>query len=462
MTLEEQIAQITNPQEFTRLCNAILSERYGHDFQIIDGTRADSGNDGYITSEKRMVAMHCAIKPERRTDADYLKKIRDDINKAKSLRDKKEYQIENWTFLTPRKMSNDVISKMRIHASSVGIVASHQESTFLSSELLRNKHLLKNFPDLQIDALEERLDEILNLLKGAPLHQQKREEEIGPDGRHNDYVKNNDESNRVLEIRNAPETEQTRAALRSIYYKSTAPDVQLNALFGLLEVQDPIDDPAEEMVELCNQGIALAKRLDASSAKAFLLAHKGYFSSYTFTELYIKATSEKLAENAVGISFTTSEEKHNTNARLLKIEKQYGNDFAEALSIVQENHDYSTMAGVLILIGNAAGLRAMTLKGLDSQTRANAELAACRRALLTAKDLNHALGDEAETANAIFNLANQIRFFGETDEAMELAKSARETASRLNLHRLLKRADWLIETLKTGEIPDYLAGERRV
>jgi hypothetical protein len=61
MTLDEQIAQITNPQEFTRLCNAIFTEKYGHDFQVIDGTRGDEGNDGYVISEKRVIAIYCPI-----------------------------------------------------------------------------------------------------------------------------------------------------------------------------------------------------------------------------------------------------------------------------------------------------------------------------------------------------------------------------------------------------------------
>jgi hypothetical protein len=66
VNLEDQIAQIINPQEFTRLCNAILTAEYGADFQVIDGTRSDEGNDGYLISEKRIIAMYCPIKPERK------------------------------------------------------------------------------------------------------------------------------------------------------------------------------------------------------------------------------------------------------------------------------------------------------------------------------------------------------------------------------------------------------------
>jgi Uma2 family endonuclease len=41
MTLDEQIAQMTNQQEFVRLCNAIFSAEFGMNYQPIDGTRRD-------------------------------------------------------------------------------------------------------------------------------------------------------------------------------------------------------------------------------------------------------------------------------------------------------------------------------------------------------------------------------------------------------------------------------------
>ena len=72
MTLDELIAQSTNPQEFTRLCNVVFTDIYGDKFQIIDGTRADNGNDGYVVSEQRILAIHCPVKPEQKTDAGYL------------------------------------------------------------------------------------------------------------------------------------------------------------------------------------------------------------------------------------------------------------------------------------------------------------------------------------------------------------------------------------------------------
>ena len=61
----------------------------------------------------------------------------------------------------------------------------------------------------------------------------------------------------------------------------------------------------------------------------------------------------------------------------------------------------------------------------------------------------------------MFNLANQIRFFGEEVEAMSLTKKAIEVANKYDDQSLLQKANWLVKTLETGEIPDYLSGERR-
>jgi hypothetical protein len=58
-------------------------------------------------------------------------------------------------------------------------------------------------------------------------------------------------------------------------------------------------------------------------------------------------------------------------------------------------------------------------------------------------------------------LANQIRFFGEDKEALDLANNSLTIAKKNGDSNLQQKAEWLIHTLETGEIPDYLAGERR-
>jgi hypothetical protein len=59
VSLEAQISLMTVPQEFIRLCNAVLIAEHGDDFLPIDDDRGDRGNDGYLKSQRRMFAGHC-------------------------------------------------------------------------------------------------------------------------------------------------------------------------------------------------------------------------------------------------------------------------------------------------------------------------------------------------------------------------------------------------------------------
>ena len=63
--------------------------------------------------------------------------------------------------------------------------------------------------------------------------------------------------------------------------------------------------------------------------------------------------------------------------------------------------------------------------------------------------------------NVAFNLANQIRWHGNTVEALELVRATIPVAEKHGDQLLLQKALWLQETLETGEIPDYTSGERR-
>lgn len=461
MTLDEQIAQITNPQEFTRLCNAVLTEKYGQEFQVIDGSRSDEGNDGYIISEKRIVAMYCPIKPERRTDADYLKKIRNDVSKAQALRDSGQYEIENWTFLTPRKLSNKVIVEMRREAGAVGFSAIHQESTFLANELIRNRHLISEFPDLHISFIDSKLAEIFEIVKTPDLDNKQSDEEIDKDHIYKAKAEDQTELDRVFEIRRAPHNRDTKPELKTIYYRTDDPVVKLNALLGLLDHYSPIEDAAEDMVQLCDEGIAISAQLAASSVKAHLLSFKAYFISSIYSMLDLQTAYQIKMDNAIGIPTITEEYRQEVIGKLKKLEQQFDSSFGEALNLTKDNNDFLTMASVLISIGNAAGQRALYLQTLNVKDRVASEKATCRRAFLAAKEIYSAFKDELGVATALFNLGNQIRFFGEEAEAMSLAQNAVKMAKKYDDANLLQRAEWLVDSLETGKIPDYLSGERR-
>lgn len=54
MDLEEQIRLMNNQQEFVKIVNTVFVSLYKDEFQVVDGSRQDEGNDGYIRIEKRI------------------------------------------------------------------------------------------------------------------------------------------------------------------------------------------------------------------------------------------------------------------------------------------------------------------------------------------------------------------------------------------------------------------------
>lgn len=463
MTLEEQVAQITNPQEFTRLCNTVFSHKYGNEFQVIDGTRSDGGNDGYIISEKRIIAIYCPIKPERKRDIDYLNKIKSDMLKAVSLRDSESYEIENWTFVTPRKLSNKNIIEMRKFSKDNGFNAVHLDSTFLATELTKNKHLIDEFPSLHYLDLNKKIDKLMELLKSneVDIKEYEAETELANEHIYKGETKNSEEMEQVLSIRKNRRNENTKSDLRTIIYKTKDISVKLNALLGLFDYYDPIEDSTDDMIQLADSGILIASSIPESSVKSYFLAQKGYMLSYKYTQLDMETTFQIKADNAIGFQTITEEYRNKVIERLHGLEKDYKDAFSEAFDIAQKNNDYYLLASVLLSIGNAAGQRALYLQTLNVNDRAATEKAICKRALLTAKEIYDAYDDEHSSAYATCNLANEIRNFGEEKEATNLVKDVIETADKYEDHMLKQKAKWLLETLESGVVPDYVGGERR-
>lgn len=461
MSLEDQIAQMVNPQDFTRLCNLLFTEMYGRDFQIVDGTRSDEGNDGYITSEKRMLAIHCPIKPERKTDAGYLAKIRGDLLKAEKLRDEGMMEIVEWTFITPRKLSQSVLKNLLKLSQECGIRANHQESTYLASILQKNRHLVNECPFLEISEIDKKLDKILELLERKDIAEEQIEQEL--DDNHFLYRDSSEPEilQQLVELRSQAETSSTKSEIRTIYYKATDPITKINAIIGLLDSFMPADDDIADLLSLCEEGVMLADQLESKSAKAYIVAMKGNLLSFQFSELDLRTAYQIMSGNIVGFQLITEEQRTEIVAKLNYLDMEFNSAFNAAISLALENRDYDMLATVLIIIGNSAGQRTIYLEKLNPNGRAVIDKAICKRSIIAAKDIRSSLGDECGANNALFNLANQIRFFDEEEEALRLAHDTLRVAERCGDQLLIQRANMLIETLESGHIPDYLAGERR-
>lgn len=458
MDLEEQIARITNPQNFTKLCNTVFTAEYDNDFQVIDGTRGDEGNDGYISSEKRVFAIYCPIKPEKKTDRDFEDKIASDLKKAASLRNNDTLPVERWTFVTPRKLSANVIAFMYKVASEYRLTASHLESTYLSGILYKHEHLIQKFPYLQIPRLEGLIQQLMSRFESRDKKSSEQTSDpcqIKPDGLPSDDL------SRVIQIRSQVQTATSKSELRSIFYKTADVCAKLNVICGLIQWFDPVEDKPADMVEWCNIGIGLAMTQGDRPIKAYFLGHKGEHLSMQWSYEDMQFAMAARIANINGVQIHTEEERKHTIEKLRAIDHQAETAFNEALEIARDLTNVNLYAEVLLCIGVSSGIRFMDYNLFGMLAEAQREKALAKRSLLGALRIYSETGQELNKAYAMHNLANQLRFFGEREEALRLEHEVIAIATRHNNASLLQAAEGLRETLITGKIPNYAGGERR-
>jgi hypothetical protein len=453
MSIERQISQYDNPQEFTRLCNAVFVAKYGDGYQVIDGSREDGGNDGYVSAEKRMLAIYCPMKPEQRTDADYLKKIRGDLAKAIKLRDSGQYRVEHWTFVTPRKLSNDVIGTMIAEAREQGLTAVQKDAAFLALEICERPHIKLNFPELVLIDVGEFLKahgnidaERTNATRSQDTAALESESFVAePEGEPGDDYK------RVMAVRKSPEIdpEQAKVELRALIYQSTDAEAQLNAIFGIADLFAPDTDDIPELLSTCERGLVIAKAIASVQAEAVLRAFMGYVKSFLFGMQELQYLALVRMNEAVGIELFSVPERKAFIKDLQASAEEYQREFSQAAELTKQSGNPHVYVTILSYFANAAGQRAGYLQMFESE-RAVKERELCKRMLLAVKDFCADAGDQLGAANALFNLANQIRFFGEEKEALQLLPGIRRVAEKYGDRRLLLKLDAMEERLRTG------------
>jgi len=165
MNLPAQIGLITVPQEFTRLCNAILVAEHGDDYLPIDDDKSDRGNDGYLKSQKRLFAAHCFKRIQNQSiEADIRRKMVGDLGKAIALKKEGIWDIGAWTFLCNYKISEAIATRLTAIGREADIDVSWRGPEELAASLQKHEHLLAQFPELQGSRISTQLDGIQGAL----------------------------------------------------------------------------------------------------------------------------------------------------------------------------------------------------------------------------------------------------------------------------------------------------------
>ncbi|HEX5928383.1 MAG TPA: hypothetical protein VFY48_03230 [Solirubrobacterales bacterium] len=167
MTLEAQIQLITVPQEFTRLCNAILEAKHGDDFLVIDDDQADRGNDGYLKSSKTLFAMHCFKRVQNQSlDSEIRRKMIGDLGKAIALKDEGIWAINSWVFLSNYPVSEAVAERVVQRGRDANIEVGWRGPDYLARSLQAHPEIQELFPALQINSISQRLKELTSSVQG--------------------------------------------------------------------------------------------------------------------------------------------------------------------------------------------------------------------------------------------------------------------------------------------------------
>jgi hypothetical protein len=166
MNLANQIALITVPQEFARLCNAVLLAEHGSDFLPIDDDRPDRGNDGYLKSEKRLFAMHCFKRVQNQSlDREIRSKMMSDLAKAARLKGEGGWEIQKWTFICNYPIPESIGKEVILAGKRAEIDPSWLGSDYLAEVLQRVKSLKNSFPNLQVIDVMSQLQLIIAKLE---------------------------------------------------------------------------------------------------------------------------------------------------------------------------------------------------------------------------------------------------------------------------------------------------------
>lgn len=165
------IGRITSPDLFARLAKALLSSEY-KDFQTIDDSGGDAGNDGYSESQETLFQLYCPEKPEKADDATYKSKIKEDLDKAEKLIGSGKYKIKDWVFVTPRELREPVQTYLRTEATARGMNGIAWASPRMTGLFAKHAHLRSQFPELiqpdieaQIGEISERFDAVDDVKK---------------------------------------------------------------------------------------------------------------------------------------------------------------------------------------------------------------------------------------------------------------------------------------------------------
>ena len=172
----------------------------------------------------------------------------------------------------------------------------------------------------------------------------------------------------------------------------------------------PADDDLAELRSFAERGIARARQLCEHGSEAAFHAQGAAFTALELNRLLIDHRFSAMINVMVGLPPT--DEMVRGSDRVLELATSFSAHGSAAVDSLMRGASASEVSSALQILANAVGQTAHTLRASGAATEADRYLAHSKKLFLTAKDASAAAGDELGAVNAMFNLANQIRFHG--------------------------------------------------
>ena len=432
-----KIADIRAPDLFQRLVQRLFVAERGTDFQIVDDSGGDRGNDGYDAVRGILYSIYC---PERPETADFRRKARSDLAKARKLMQQPGYHLRDWAFVTPTPIREALQAELRAEAESYGLTAQFISAVHLEDFYLRSEHLRDAFPELEYPRITRELRAIRDAL-GQPSTDRTGTAPIL-------LIEAGAQPSEIATLHKRDFTGFLSPTLSSLVERleardeSALADVEryrlearddrdyLDAL--LVELQYFLDVGARaRALNLATKGLLRARSSDLHSERAIFAATLAHLKALPLVAAEIDFDMDIESTRVAGVPFTSEEEIASAERTLRELR-------TEVTSLIDESLDSASASGNLVSALVALQYKASVLAfayfplAFRQDLAPSPSIAAQIRNLQVqiesiyerAVQIAVALGSDYRLATTYGNFANDLDTLGERQRAIGHARHA--------------------------------------
>lgn len=286
---------------------------------------------------------------------------------------------------------------------------------------------------------------------------------------------------------NAGDKKSAGRVFIELAHKASNKVIKINSIFGAVTSLNLVENE-KEILDLCEMGIDLAKKLSDPGGVAYLMALKAKGLEMKATKYRYKRSSLQSALGWFAFALVRDEKVfEKLGQELQKTEEAVEMNVKEALELATRAGRKDALANIFMIRGEINGGRYLTKKMgniknprtflffgryhledvyflfFEPERKIGEYIKNAEKDLIHSSDLSSSLGDEQGRAYALFNLANQLRCARKFRKATKLLNIVEAITQKIKNPILLHSVEELRASIKTRnkDIPDYINGEKR-